>query len=286
MLLSLSPCDAQPPAQTLPEAALIVKTKSDPTNSSIAKTARTIVKNARATKKFQAVATKPRRPSSVITTARTSLQVIETEADIHVGIMALRRSCDGIRKMHDLAGDPPLRRQPAGFGGLARIIIGQQVSVASAAAIWTRFQAAVVPLAPASILAMSDDDMRAAGLSRPKVKTFRAVATAIATGLDLDGLGTIDQAEAHAALTAISGIGPWTADVYLMFCVGHADIFAPGDLALQVAAQLAFDLDARPSAADLNDLAASRWQPYRAVAARLLWHYYAATKAPKSGQPV
>jgi DNA-3-methyladenine glycosylase II len=97
--------------------------------------------------------------------------------------------------------------------------------------------------------------------------------------LDLIGLALIDEDKARGALTAISGIGPWTADIYLMFCLGRADVFASGDLALQVAAQVGFDLPERPSAEALAALAAERWTPWRGVAARLLWHSYAHLKA-------
>lgn len=229
--------------------------------------------------------------------AKTPLvaRIIENEGDIRAAIKALRRTCPIVRKMHDHAGDPPLRRRLGGFDGLARIIIGQQVSVASANAIWTRFSAVAQPQSDRfqSVQVMSadvvggltDEQFRAGGLSRPKIKTLRAISAAVQGGLDLDALARIDEQEARAALTAISGIGPWTADVYLMFCLGRADVFAAGDLALQVAAQLAMDLDARPSAHDLTAIA-ERWRPWRTVAAGLLWHYYAATKAAKSGQPV
>ena len=132
---------------------------------------------------------------------------------------------------------------------------------------------------------MSDDEMRAAGLSRPKIKTLRAVAAAVKDGLDFDDLASRDDAEVRARLVSISGIGPWTSDVYLMFCIGRADAFAPGDLALQEAARLLMGLDARPSADEL-EVIAERWRPWRGVAARLLWSYYRVAKAQKSGVPV
>ena len=211
--------------------------------------------------------------------------LIASEADIRAGITALRRTCPIIRKMHDRAGDPPLRRRQGGFDGLARIIIGQQVSVASANAIYTRFAAVAVPMTAEVVGRLSDEDFRSGGLSRPKIKTLRAIAAAISGGLELDALAHADEDAARDTLIAISGIGPWTADVYLMFCLGRADVFASGDLALQVAAQLAMNLDARPSADELAAIA-ERWRPWRTVAAGLLWHYYAATKAATSGQPV
>ena len=119
----------------------------------------------------------------------------------------------------------------------------------------------------------------------PKIRTLRALATAIDEGLDLDGLAALSADKAHARLTAVKGIGPWTADIYLMFCLGHADAFAAGDLALQEAARLAFDLEARPTARVLAELA-ERWRPWRGVAARLLFAYYAKTKQGRVGAPV
>ncbi len=218
-------------------------------------------------------------------TRNRNARIIENEKDIRAGVRALTKACPHMRTAHDASGMPPLRRQLGGFEGLARIICGQQVSVASAAAIWARFAAAAQPVEARRILRMSDDEMRAAGLSRPKIKTLRAVAAAVKDGLDFDDLASRDDAEVRARLVSISGIGPWTSDVYLMFCIGRADAFAPGDLALQEAVRLLMGLDARPSADEL-EVIAERWRPWRGVAARLLWSYYRVAKAQKSGVPV
>jgi DNA-3-methyladenine glycosylase II len=214
-------------------------------------------------------------------------RLIEADSDLHEGIRSLRRKCAVMRRVHDAAGHPPLRRRPGGFEGLARIVVGQQVSVASAEAIWARTALAVQPFEPQVLLAIEDHQLVAAGLSRPKISTLRAVAIAAtcADGLDLARLDLLPEAEVHAALTAVSGIGPWTADIYLMFCLGRADGWAPGDLALQLAAQHAFDLDKRPDAQVMLELA-ERWRPWRGVAARLLWSYYAMLKARKKVVPV
>ncbi len=218
--------------------------------------------------------------------SRPHLAVIRSEDDILAGVRTLRRKCPVIRRMHDLAGDPPLRLREPGLEGLARIIVGQQVSVASADAIWQRTRATVEPFEAATLLALDDDALRTTGLSRPKVKALRAIATAIEHGgLDLAALRSYEDDAAKDALCAISGIGPWTADVFILFCMGRADAFAPGDLALQVAAQMAFDLDARPSPDALTDIA-ERWRPWRGVAARLLWAYYRHVKEARSGAPV
>jgi DNA-3-methyladenine glycosylase II len=213
------------------------------------------------------------------------MRIIATEADIRAGVKALRRKCATMRHVHDAAGDPPLRRRAAGFEGLARVIVGQQLSVASAAAIWERTAAACQPFEPTTLLRLTDRKLAGAGLSRPKVRTLRAIATACADGLDLEALESASDEEIHAALTAVVGIGPWTADIYIMFCLGRADAWASGDLALQIAMQRAFALAERPGRDDMMTLA-ERWRPWRGVAARLLWAYYAAVKARSTAVPV
>jgi DNA-3-methyladenine glycosylase II len=220
-------------------------------------------------------------------TARRSKppRLIETEDDLKDGIRALRRKCAIARLMHDATGMPPLRRRPAGFEGLARIVVGQQLSVASATAIWGRTAAIVHPFDAAQLRLVPDETLRAAGLSAGKVRTLRAIAEAIQGGLDLEGMGLMSEEDVHAALTAVTGIGPWTADVYIMFCLGRADGFPAGDLALQVALQLAAELEARPSAKELA-LFAERWRPWRGVAAHLLWAYYKVRKSTGSALPV
>jgi DNA-3-methyladenine glycosylase II len=212
-------------------------------------------------------------------------RIIVTDSDVRDGVRALRRKCPIMRRVHDLAGDPPLRRRPAGFEGLARIIVGQQVSVASATAIWGRTALACVPFEPHVLLTLEDKHLAGAGLSRPKIRTLRAIATACTNGLDLTGFEHFAEEEVHAALTEVTGIGPWTADVYILFCLGRADGWAAGDLALQVAAQHALELPGRPGKEEMLELA-ERWRPWRGVAARLLWAYYAALKQQRTAVPV
>src|SRR5262245_8657182 len=214
-----------------------------------------------------------------------AVRIIVTETDIRDGVRALRRKCAIMRHVHDTAGDPPLRRRPAGFEGLARVIVGQQLSIASAAAIWERTVAACQPFEPSTLLALSDGQLAQAGLSRPKIRTLRAIATACRNGLDLAALEHAAEEEVHAALTEVLGIGPWTADIYIMFCLGRADGWAPGDLALQIAAQQALSLEERPSKDEMMAIA-ERWRPWRGVAARLLWTYYAAVKQKRPSVPV
>jgi len=162
---------------------------------------------------------------------------------------------------------------------MAAIIVAQQVSTASAAAIFGRLQARIVPLEAAEIAKATEEDLRACGLSNAKIRALRAVAQAIADGgLDLEGLGALDAEDAHNALVAVKGVGPWTADVFLLFCLGHPDAFPAGDVALQEAAKLALNLKRRPDAARLERIA-ERWRPLRGVAARMLWAYYRGVKA-------
>ncbi len=167
------------------------------------------------------------------------------------------------------AGPLPLRRRADGFEALLSAIVSQQVSVASAAAIWARVEAA--GLARASAMAQAtDEDLRAVGLSRPKQRYARALAQA---DLDYGRLREASSDEVIATLVALPGIGLWTAEIYAKFALGHADVFAAGDLALQEAARGMFDLPARPSEKELRAMAQA-WSPVRAVAARALWVYY------------
>ncbi len=178
-----------------------------------------------------------------------------------------------MKRVHDVVGDPPLRRHTPGFAGLAQVVVGQQLSIASASAIWKRTVLVVDPFDAPTLLATDVGSLRGAGLSQGKIKTLRGAADAIVAGaLDLET--PLPDEDLRIALLAINGIGPWTADIYTMFCLGHADGFASGDLALQIAVQRAFGLDDRPDARGLVEIA-ERWRPWRGVAARLLWSFYA-----------
>jgi DNA-3-methyladenine glycosylase II len=202
------------------------------------------------------------------------------------GESALRKATEGllaqdreiVATLIEIGGQPPLRRREPGFAGLAAIIVSQQVSVASASAIYRRLEQRLAPLEAASLLAATDQALRECGLSMPKMKALRALARAVAEeGLDLGALGAMDAHDAHRALVKVSGIGPWTADIFLLFCLGHPDAFPAGDLALQEAARLALGLKTRPDALKLEKIA-ERWRPWRGVAARLLWSYYRGVK--------
>jgi len=176
------------------------------------------------------------------------------------------------------AGPLPVRRRAPGFSSLAQIMVQQQVSLASAAAIWARVEGHLGQVAPAAVLAASEAELRGCGLSGPKLRYLRAAAEAVAAGeLDLDGLAALDEAAARAALTAVTGIGRWTADIYLSFALGHPDIWPAHDLALQVSVQAVKSLPARPSPRQMDEIAAA-WAPHRGTAARLLWRYYRVIK--------
>ncbi|MCZ0960413.1 DNA-3-methyladenine glycosylase family protein [Paracoccus benzoatiresistens] len=170
-------------------------------------------------------------------------------------------------------GPLPLRRRADGFEAIASAIVAQQISVAAADSIWARMAAAGL-VTEAAIAAAEEDALRAAGLSRPKARYLKGIAAA---GLDWQGLRALPDADVIAALVALPGIGLWTAEIYLKFALGRADVLAAGDLALQEAARIMYGLDARPGPAALREMA-EPWRPWRAVAARGLWAYYRLAK--------
>ncbi len=206
---------------------------------------------------------------------------IETEADLVQALAELAALCPHMARAHADVGIPPLRRWPAGLETLVRLVIDQQVSLASAAAIRARFSAAFPGADVAALAAADDTAFVACGLSRNKIRTIRALAEAVADGtLDLGVLDAMDDDAVRDRLTALPGIGPWTADMYLLAGLGRRDAWPGGDLALQVGWMTLSGADSRP---DVRTLAAvaERWRPWRAVAARLLWSYYARGKTPQ-----
>ena len=172
-----------------------------------------------------------------------------------------------------LSGPPPTRLRPDGFAALLSAIVSQQLSVASAAAVWGRVQAAT-GAAPEGVAALSDADLRACGLSGQKIRYARALAAA---GIDFDALRAAPNDVVIETLTVVPGVGRWTAEIYLLFSLGRADVFAPADLALQESARLLFDLPARPAPKPFAQMAEA-WSPWRGVAARLLWSHYRVAK--------
>ena len=187
---------------------------------------------------------------------------------------ALAAADSHIAAAYARCGLPPERVSEPGFAGLIRMIAGQQVSVLSARAIIGRLEARIDPLTAEAFLQATDDDLRAVGFSRPKVTYGRILAEAIAGGgLDLERLHALDDETAIATLTAVKGIGRWTAEIYLLFALRRPDVLPAGDLALCVAAQHLKKLEARPDAKAMAALGEA-WRPHRSAAARFLWHLY------------
>jgi len=196
-------------------------------------------------------------------------RILHSDDDIAEGAACLARVESRFGRVWAVTGAWPLRRRDAGFATLLHSIIGQQVSVASAGALWDRVIAAGLD-DPARLAAADDAAMRACGFSRPKARYARALAL---SGFDFDALCHQPDDVVIAQLQTLLGIGRWTAEIYAGFALGRADVIPAGDLALQEAARRLFDLPARPSDAQLRALA-QPWSPWRGVAARGLWAYY------------
>lgn len=200
-------------------------------------------------------------------------RIIETDADVAEGAAWLVGTEPRFAAVLAQTGPLPLRRRKGGFDNLLNAIIGQQVSVASANAIWLRLKDARLTNIN-NVRRASDDDLRACGLSRQKVLYAKSLAQ---SGINYRALESLPNGEVIKTLIAVKGIGSWTAEVYAMFSLGRADVFAPGDLALQEAARELFDLSARPNEGVLRQMALD-WSPWQGVAARALWAYYRVMK--------
>jgi DNA-3-methyladenine glycosylase II len=205
------------------------------------------------------------------------LRPIDTQRDVARAVKKLVAADPRLAPILEIAGPLPLRRRTGGFEGLAAIVTAQQISDAAADSIWARLTQAVTPFTPETFLATPEATLRSAGLSGAKVRTLTGIAAAAVDGFDLIAVHDLPADQAMAAMTALKGIGPWTAEVYLLFCVGHPDIFPAGDLALQSAVQAAFRMRKRPDEKKLRKIAAP-WSPWRGVAARLFWAYYRARR--------
>jgi DNA-3-methyladenine glycosylase II len=216
--------------------------------------------------------------------AATSLtDRLDSDAAVSLHLKRLLRLDPRLKPVAKAAGAIAVRTTDAGFAGLAKVICGQQLSVQSAQAIWSRFALIEGALDPASYLALSEEVVRASGFSLGKYRTVRVIAEAIAAGdLDLDAIALMPSAEAAAELVRHKGVGPWTAEIYLMFCAGHPDIFPAGDLALQKAVSHGLGMDFSPNAKRLASLAEA-WAPHRHAAALLFWRYYAAVLRKQGG---
>ncbi len=196
---------------------------------------------------------------------------------------ALCRADADLGRALAVAGPLPDRRRRPGFAALTKIVVQQQLSLASAAAIWGRLEEAVSPFTPENLLALAEPDLRRVGLSRQKAAYCHNLARAVAEGtVDMAGLETLDDEAAIAHLCRVKGIGPWTAEIYLLFALDRADVWPAGDLALQIAAQQLKSLPERPAGRAFIDMA-EPWRPWRGTAARLLWHYYRAVRMREAG---
>ena len=201
-------------------------------------------------------------------------RIISSDACVAEGAEWLANQDPRLAAALQLTGPLPLRRKPDGFAELLSAIVSQQVSVASAQAIWGRIMEAQLTEAY-QVMQASDEDLQAVGLSRPKVKYARALAVA---DIDFNALRDLPDVDVVNTLIQVQGIGAWTAEIYAMFSLGRADVFAPGDLALQEAARILFELPDRPKERELRKMAED-WSPWRSVAARLLFSYYRVAKS-------
>lgn len=204
---------------------------------------------------------------------------LHTQDDLDGLLRVLAAQDPRLKPVLDMTGQAPLRRRMPGFAGLAAIICGQQLSTFAAAAIWARMVKAFDDVQPTQIRAARADRLRRLGLSVAKIKTLKFIAREIEQGrLDLARLADRPADEAHNTLTALHGIGPWSADVYLLFCLGHSDAWPAGDLAVQEAVRIGLGLKARPSVKEMATIGEA-WRPYRGAAAHLFWAYYKVVKA-------
>lgn len=200
--------------------------------------------------------------------------MIDSAARLRRALKALAKRCPHMAMAVADVGYPEPRDRDAGFASLLRIIVCQQVSNEAGAAIWRKLEGRLVDVTAEKVIRTRVATLRACGLSRPKVRYAKALAQAITKdGLDIDALASAPDDEVRARLTAVIGIGKWTADIYLMFALGRPDVMPGGDLALAVAAERMMGLSGRPTPVELEDIA-ERWKPHRTAAAVMLWHYY------------
>jgi DNA-3-methyladenine glycosylase II len=203
---------------------------------------------------------------------------LNTQADLEDAVRALIAQDRRLAPIFEITGMPALRRREPGFMGLAHIVCGQQLSTASAGAIWARLSAAFDPFDHEAVRKARADRLGRLGLSAAKIKTLKSLARELAAErVNLDVLANEDADAAHHTLTALHGIGPWTADVYLLFCLGHGDAWPAGDLAVQEAIKIGLGLKTRPTPKEMAPLA-EPWRPLRGAAAHLWWSYYRVLK--------
>jgi DNA-3-methyladenine glycosylase II len=190
------------------------------------------------------------------------------------GVRALSKIDEDLARVVRAHGAPPMWEREPGFPALVLTILEQKISLDSARAVFGRLLAVAPRLTPRALLALGDESLRLAGFSRQKALYCKLAARSIVEGhLDLDALESLDDDAARAALVSLKGVGPWTAEVYLLRCLNRPDAWPSGDLALQIAAQEVKSLKTRPTSVELDALAET-WRPLRAVAARILWSHY------------
>jgi DNA-3-methyladenine glycosylase II len=211
------------------------------------------------------------------------MNIIRNRADVAQAVAQLAaRDSRFARVAED--GMPPLRRSPQGFATLAEIVVAQMISRAAAEAILTRMRRAIVPLDEHEVARLDVDRLRQFGLTLAKARSLQAIAKETeARRFSFAGLRTLEDEEALSRLKNLPGIGTWSAEIYLLTALGRSDVLPAGDIALQSAARWLFDLDARPNARAMEDMAEA-WRPWRSVAARLLWMHYRKVKAQR-GSP-
>lgn len=215
-----------------------------------------------------------------------TVRTIRSQADLREGLDALARADPVIADVRAKTGEVQLHWSEPGFAGLVQIVMAQQLSKFAAEAIWRRLRARVQPMTPERLSRTREATLRGCGLSAAKVATVRALAEALREGrVDLDGFDGRPAEDIIEELCRVKGIGPWSAELYLLFGMGHADIWPAGDLALQVALGDALMLDDRPDARTAAEIAA-RWRPWRGVAARLFWSYYRVRRGNRGGAPI
>src|ERR1700730_13958703 len=201
---------------------------------------------------------------------------LNTQGDLERAIAVLVRQDPRLRPILERTGMPALRRREPGYAGLAAIVCGQQLSTASAAAIWARLAAAFDPFHHVTLRRTRAERLGRLGLSAAKIKTLKSLAREIAAErLNLDVLANEDADAAHHTLISLHGIGPWTADAHLLFCLGHGDAWPAGDIAVQEAVKIGLGLKRRPTVKEMAPLA-EPWRPMRGAAAHLWWAYYRA----------
>lgn len=197
------------------------------------------------------------------------------------GIKELVKRDRDLGQIIDTYGDPPSWNREPGFATLIRIILEQQVSYASAKAAFKRLEQALTRINPESFLTLDDAELKAIGFSRQKTRYGRELARSIVDRqLDLEELSQLDDRTIRQELTKIKGIGDWTVDIYLMMALQRSDVFPAKDLAVAIAVKEIKKLPHRPSAAELEAIA-EPWQPYRAIATKILWHYYLNRKSDR-----